>query len=253
MWRGRCNTPPRCTPSTWGSWTLLTMTAKEAASCIGLVSWARYATTQDICDLHGCYRSLTDIVESQGWGGRGLTKPFDHVFDSLAALKGMGPQSFTPRTDEVLVFCDAHINGYGFVGGYPVVHHSSYWPIGSSFSSKDMFYLEAIAAKRAVMTFAKTGRRIHLATDNKALMFALRKKSTTCPRTAVVLHELFTHLRAMDCTLMVGWIPTELNPADELSRHDVPSREKLFDAEAHVEWTAPRGPQFGSKLGRVVG
>ena len=35
----------------------LTMTAKEAASCIGLVSWGRYATTQDICDLHGCYRS----------------------------------------------------------------------------------------------------------------------------------------------------------------------------------------------------
>ena len=227
--------------------------AKDAAACVGLLSWGRYATKNDICDLHGSYRALTDIVVSQGWGGRGATKPFQHVFDSLAALKGMGRQTFTPRTDEVLVYSDAHINGYGFVGGYPIVHHSSYWGIGAVYESRDMFYLEAIAAKQAVITFAKAGRRIHLATDNKALMYALRKKSTSCPRTAVVLHELFEHLRKMDCSLVVGWIPTEMNPADELSRHEAPTREKLLAAESHIEWTDPRGPQFGSKLGRVVG
>jgi len=230
-----------------------TCRTKQIASCLGLLQWSRYAAKMDICDMHKFYQLLAEDVRRAGWCGTCDPSQYIGAFEKLREMSSMGFQTFTPRQDEVLAFTDAHIGGYGHVGGFPVVARSSYWPIGSSYESKDMFYLEAIAAKQTVFTFARKGRCIFLGCDNQALVFALQNKTTACPRTAVVLHELFEHLRNLDCMLIVGWIPTEHNPSDELSRHERMSREKLLAAEQYVKWTVPPVPQFGCTLGRVVG
>eukprot|EP00760_Papus_ankaliazontas_P013793 PhM_4_TR15898/c2_g1_i3/m.71926 len=116
-----------------------------------------------------------------------------------------------------------------------------------------MFFLEAIAAKKAAEFFIREHRAIWLATDNKALMFAIRKRSTACPRTAVVLAQLFKLLREHSASICPGWIPTEFNPADCLSRGyamDSMPGEEVF---ASVQWTSPPGSRWGPRMGRVVG
>eukprot|EP00760_Papus_ankaliazontas_P013080 PhM_4_TR15644/c1_g1_i5/m.6793 len=105
----------------------------------------------------------------------------------------VGRQTFTDSPeDEVLVYTDAHTTGYGFVGGHPLVVVSRRWE--NTFLSKDMFYLEAIALKQAVCCLVREHRRIHVISDNKALVCAVRKRSTTCPRTAQVLADVFATL-----------------------------------------------------------
>jgi len=231
-----------------------TMTAKQAAGCIGLLSWGRYATRGDLCDLQPTYKRLTQIVQEGGWRAHCSTNDFRYVFEALERLRNDGPQQLRHRRDEILGYSDAHnVHGYGFVGGHPLTCRSSHWPIGSKYEPRDMYYLEAISAKQMVLALARPHRCLYIAFDNLALVQALRKRSTSCPRTAVVLHELFEHLRKLDCILIPGWIPTDFNPADELSRHLPFDREKMLRAEQEVKWTSPPAPQFGSVLGRVVG
>jgi len=227
--------------------------AKTIAGCLGLVAWGRYACRQPLFDLQSEYKTLADYVTPFSWNTQVPTSQFKTTFDALRRISAAGRQSFVVCHEEVLAFSDAHIGGYGYVGGSPLSPFSGYWAIGANYQSKDMFFLEAIAAKQAVFALARPGRHIFLAVDNKALFFAINKRSTACPRTARVLGELFSCLEERHCLLTVGWLPSEANPADELSRHLPFSRVKLLDAGAKIQWTVPPVPEFGSKLGRVVG
>ena len=121
-----------------------------------------------------------------------------------------------------------------------------------SFQS-NMYYLESLGLKQTVFAFARPRRRLFVGSYNLGLVCAVRKRSTSCPRTAKVLHEMFEYLREIDCELIIGWIPTEYNPADEMSRHLPLDVEKVLAAERHVQWTNPPSPAFGAILGRVVG
>ena len=227
---------------------------KEISSVIGLLAWGRYATRSDLCDLQQAYELLTKDVAVAGW--RGCTSPekYRHVFEKLSALQGCGWQQHLPAADEVLAFTDAHnLSGHGHVGGAPLVSAARRWPIGSKFAPKDMYYLESIGLKNTVYAHARPRRRLYVGSDNLALVCAVRKRSTACPRTARVLHEMFEYLHSIGAELIIGWIPTEFNPADEMSRHLPLDVEKVYAAEQHVSWVVPPSPAFGSKLGRVVG
>jgi hypothetical protein len=224
---------------------------KSLAKLLGLVAWGRYATRGDLFDMVPSYRRLADAVIAQGWRGFDNPRCYAPIFAAIAALRSAGMQSFNKIHDEVIVFSDAHITGYGFVGGEPLVSHSGIW--SKRFEAKDMFFLEAIAAKLASCAFAKAGRCINLIADNQALVHAIRKRSTSCPRTAAVLLELFNVLRLCNASIVSHWIGTEYNPADELSRQRALLTEKLSDALSHIAWTAPQAPQWGSQLGRAVG
>lgn len=227
---------------------------KQISSVIGLLAWGRYATQSDICDLHQAYALLAEDVRRGGWRGVTTCDKYLFVFQKLAALQASGWQQYVPARDEILAFTDAHnLGGYGHVGGSPLVCRAHRWPVGSKFEPKDMFFLEAIGLKHTVFAFAKPLRRLFVASDNMALVFAVRKRSTSCPRTARVLHEMFEYLRSIGAELELGWIPTQQNPADEMSRHLPLDVEKLGTAERHVVWVHPPSPEFGAKLGRVVG
>lgn len=227
---------------------------KEIASVIGLLAWGRYATRQDLFDLQQAYALLTADVAMHGWRGTTTPQKYSDVFEKLSALQGYGWQQHLPAASEVLAFTDAHnLCGHGHVGGAPLVCRSRRWPVGSAYLPKDMYYLEAIGLKHTVMSFARPGRRLFVGSDNLSLVCAVRNRSTACPRTARVLHEMFEYLRSMSTELIVGWISTVHNPADELSRHLPLDREKLYGAERQTHWTVPPSPEFGPRLGRVVG
>ena len=227
---------------------------KEISSVIGLLAWGRYATRSDLCDLQQAYSTLAADVAAHSWRGSTTPSKYCDVFDKLAALQGFGWQQHSPAINEILAFTDAHnISGYGHVGGSPLTCTARRWPIGSVFLPKDMYYLEAVGLKQTVLTFARPNRRMFVASDNKSLVAAVQKRSTACPRTARVLHEMFEHLRSMSAELILGWIPTAHNPSDELSRHLPLDGEKLRVAERHVCWACSPSPEFGPRMGRVVG
>jgi len=227
---------------------------KEISSVIGLLAWGRYATRSDLCDLQEAYALLTQDVALHGWRGYTCPEKYRFVFEKLAALQGFGWQQHLPAADEILAFTDAHnMSGHGHVGGAPLVSAAHRWPIGSKFRPADMFYLESIGLKQLVFAFARPRRRMYAGSDNLGLVCAVRKRSTSCPRTARVLHEMFEYLRPIGAELVIGWIPTEFNPADEMSRHLPLDVEKVYAAEQHCRWVVPPSPVFGPRLGRVVG
>lgn len=225
----------------------ITLTAKELASALGLVAWGTYATFGTLFDQHSAYRRLTEVVNEQGWNGVDSSIHYACILSALRRLRCAGRQSFNTIKEEVLVFSDASTTGFGYVGGYPLSCHAGTW--SRLFQSKDIFHAEALAAKMAVSTFQKPNRRIYVATDNKGLYFAIRKRSCACPRTAPLLQAMFDNHR----DISAGWIATEANPADELSRGKRIDMLKLKNAPAVVEWASPLDSWRGSKLGRVVG
>jgi hypothetical protein len=225
--------------------------ARELAGVLGLIAWGRYATHGSLFDMQPVYKHLAEAVE-HGWNvDASIASCRVTLSEALRKLLSVGLQRHKSFADEVLVFSDAHVSGFGFVGGHPMAKHAECWK--RSYESKDMFFLESIAAKHAVTYFASAARLIHLVTDNQALMLSIRKRSTACPRTAVVLAEMFDRLAAKDCSVIPHWVSTDFNPADELSRGVPFIPEKVAPAVEHVVWTVPPDPQWGSKLGRVVG
>lgn len=210
---------------------------KKLAGCLGICAWGRYATCGHLFDLNGAYKRLAKMVKEKSWKGVDSTSHYQSLLDVLSSLEGAGLQSLAIWKENIIVYSDAHIYGYGFVGGHPTFFGSRRWE--TLFESKDMFFLEAIAAKQACMAFKKNYRAIHLVTDNMALCHTLRRKTTTCPRTALVLRELFDFLDNNSMSLAsVNWIPTDFNPADKLSRGLSLDYSFLLDAHAHVTWSS---------------
>lgn len=227
------------------------VSAKAIAAAIGVVAWSRFATKRDLFDLQPMYRRLSAAVAVGGWGVRDTFEQYRGLSALLAQIPALGWQHTSSAVQEVLVFSDAHVSGFGCVGGDPLACRAGAW--NRLHPSGDMFYLEVLAAKQAVLTFAAPARNIHLAVDNKALMFALKKRSTACPRSAPILADIAAVMRLNDANIVPGWVSTHLNPADPLSRGKPLDPELLHDAHRHVEWTVPPVPQWGSIWGRVVG
>lgn len=234
---------------TW--WTLKEMPIKNAARLLGWIVWGRYALQKALHDLVPFFRFLAAEVGRDGW--RGKTNPLTwralepKVLDICAA----GWQSFRRTVSEVVCFTDAHLTGYGWVGGNPLVVHSRRFT--REFQPRDMFFLEAVAAKWCVRAMAQPDRKIFLFTDNKALTFAVQKGITACPRTAVVLEEMQRMLDEVGCQVAPIWIPTALNPADELSRGGQLDRNKLVAAVEWAHGTRDMPSRWGPELGWVVG
>eukprot|EP00760_Papus_ankaliazontas_P010386 PhM_4_TR14266/c0_g1_i1/m.59653 len=220
-----------------------TLTLNVIAGGLGLVAWARYASKGHLFDLAPSYRSIADVVAVDGWHGRDSCDHYGSLVCALEDVARIGLCCNHRHTSETLVFTDAHVSGYGFVGGEPRVTYSRPWP--RLHESRDMFYLEAISAKLAVSALAARSGRIYLACDNKAVVLSIRKRSTTCPRTAPILQQLFDVLAIRECGIVPGWIPTACNPADELSRGYDLVEEKVSAAHEVVEWTAPPVLQWG--------
>eukprot|EP00760_Papus_ankaliazontas_P015983 PhM_4_TR16748/c2_g5_i6/m.79523 len=95
------------------------LSARAIAGGLGLVAWGRYATFGNLFDVIGAYKALADLVAREGWGGHDATSQYQCVLTALQSLLTCGRQCFAEAvTDEVLVFSDAHVSGYGFVGGH---------------------------------------------------------------------------------------------------------------------------------------
>lgn len=225
--------------------------AKAIAGAIGIVAWSRFATQKALYDLQPLYRRLSAAVAAFGWGVKDTVEEYKGLTELLRSIPTLGWQSKVSPIQEVLVFSDAHVTGYGCVGGDPVCSTRGVWD--RRHQSGDMFFLEAIAAKQAVKTFLAPKRRIFLAVDNKALMFAIKKRSSACPRSAPILADIMALSDAHEVVVTPGWIPTDRNPADPLSRGNELDPSLLCDAQEHVQWTSPPCSQWGSKWGRVVG
>eukprot|EP00760_Papus_ankaliazontas_P014420 PhM_4_TR16079/c8_g2_i1/m.94305 len=224
---------------------------KTVASAIGVIAWSRYACRSALFDLQPAYRLLSAIVAERGWRSSTHADQFNVLRPLLADIPFLGWQSHAVIRQELLVFTDAHVSGYGVIGGDPLRAVSGAW--SRRHESADMFYLESLAVKIGINLLAPCHTRVFLAVDNKALMFAIQKRSTACPRTSRVLAQLFELLAVRASTVSVGWIPTADNPADELSRSLPCNLEKLARASLKVSWTSPPAPVWGSCLGRVVG
>eukprot|EP00760_Papus_ankaliazontas_P026931 PhM_4_TR3088/c0_g3_i12/m.53703 len=119
--------------------------------------------------------TVADMVDVVGWNGRDLCSRYGALITALRHVGTIGLCSHGRTVSESLVFSDAHVSGYGFVGGQPRLVYSKEWP--RRFESRDMFFLEAIAAKQAVSALASNEGRIFLALDNKAVVLAIAKRS----------------------------------------------------------------------------
>jgi hypothetical protein len=162
-----------------------------------------------------------------------------------------GWQAFEGVRTEVVCFSDAHISGYGWVGGEPLAQSSTRFK--RLFEPKDMFFLEAIAAKNCIARMVATQRRMYLAIDNKALVYAIGKGITSCPRTALVLQQMDELLSRYEASVTPIWIPTRENPADELSRSRPLDPHKLARAMELLRSTRDIPSRRGPELGWVVG
>jgi hypothetical protein len=224
---------------------------KQVAGAIGLLMWVRYASVRSAYDLAATFSKLALAVRERGWNGAAEWSSFAHLAAKLKESLCAGPFCFTKPNTECLVFSDASTFAFGFVGGEPLLWRGGDWP--EVHESKDMFVLEARAARNAIRAFKAMDRCIHIVVDNQALFFALQKGSTTCPRAAIMLQDLEELCRASRMSICPGWIRSELNPADELSRGRPFCRDKLNAAVPEVSWSSPPVRRWGSILGRVAG
>jgi hypothetical protein len=81
------------------------------------------------------------------------------------------------RTDtNATVFSDASLTGWGVVRYEDARCWSGVWT-GPGYASRDMYYLEALAAKQAVLR-QQDGTLVCLGVDNSGLYHSLRKRSS---------------------------------------------------------------------------
>jgi len=62
------------------------------------------------------------------------------------------------------------------------------------------------------------GRRAYLLVDSMVALFSLWKGRSSSPSLLLVLRKISALLLAGGVTLLVGWVPSEVNPADDASR-----------------------------------
>jgi hypothetical protein len=205
-----------------------TISVKTVAGLLGTVAWYRFATFQDLFDLCAHYQFLGSCVGQVGWGGSVTVGP--EIMDILTDLKRCAPVRCSLRKTDVFacLASDASTTGYGGVnlGTGEFVRGS--WQ--KKFISDDIFFLEALAAQLTVRILARDAEEVLLMIDNKSLVYAINKGSTSCMRTAQVL-KTFTRNKVVSAI----WIPTSMNPADEPSRGRDIEKFKINEALKVVE------------------
>jgi hypothetical protein len=65
--------------------------------------------------------------------------------------------------------------------------------------------------------------RVYLLVDSTVALFALWKGRSSSPRLLVILRKISALLLASGTSLLPGWLPSAVNPADEPSRLKPPS------------------------------
>jgi hypothetical protein len=77
----------------------------------------------------------------------------------------------------------------------------------------------ALLAVHWLLSFPSSmGKRAYLLTDSTVAHFALWKGRSSSPSLLLVLRKISALLLSSGVTLLVGWIPSEVNPADAASR-----------------------------------
>lgn len=61
-------------------------------------------------------------------------------------------------------------------------------------------------------------RQLHLLVDSSSVHFSVNKGRSSSPRMLTLLRRYAAFLLAADITVLSGWVPSELNPADSASR-----------------------------------
>lgn len=189
---------------------------KELAACVGICVWGLWATLQPLFELKKAYDVLTATVRSVGWRGSAESKGLRELLAPvIAKLLSGGIYCFPHLKTSVKIYSDASLLGFGAVREDGKFVNGRWSKV---FTHRDIFYLEGIAAKLAVIRLAPESTTVILAVDNEGLYHAIRKKSSTCPRTSKVLQELFSFVASVGGVIQVVWIPTSRNPADRPSR-----------------------------------
>lgn len=158
-----------------------------------------------------------------------ITPLHEHLERSLSLIQVFSCNAWhsLPILERMEVtFTDASTAGWGIVFASGTSESGTFV---KSFTSADIFFLEALAVKQAVRAL-QGGSLLIIGTDNKALMHTINRGCTACPRTARILHECVESLNSKHCQMRAFFIPTEENPADELSRGQQLKVKKLLDA-----------------------
>ncbi len=70
-----------------------------------------------------------------------------------------------------------------------------------------------------LLSFPSTlGRRVFLLVDSTVALFSLLKGRSSAPSTLLVLRKIGALLLASSMSLLAGWVPSAVNPADAASR-----------------------------------
>jgi len=142
---------------------------------------------------------------------------------------------------ERMVFSDASRWGGAGVWRGQVIWSGS-WP--QSWSQKDILFLEARAWELSICHLIEKGERdIVTIVDNQPLFYAIMKTRSKSFSTNHILHRTFQLLEKNQCSAYVGWVPSELMPADKASRGEsenfsLPTRQQIIFS--HFPFVAAR-------------
>lgn len=216
---------------------------KALAGAVGSSVWALWATRQPLFALQPVYAQLTADVKTYGWKAAVSTNGYRRILPLLRDLATFKVFNSPISSGTRYCSCDASLEGWAGVDWASGMVACGPWR--ETYRHTDIFFLEAIGSKRTVEKFISPGLHLFQATDNKGLYHAIRKQSTKCPRTAVVLRQLFNVLQDNNATLTTGFIRSEDNPSDEPSRGLPLNQQKLALAPQLVQWTVPTEPLRG--------
>ena len=205
---------------------------KQIAGLLGLLCWYKYATNQDLFALAKFYRTLADTVQINGW--LGFTDVTPQILELCGLLRACKKVRCSHKVSEhrACIVSDASLKGHGSIEVTSGRNSNGTWT--KAHLSKDMFLLEACAASLGLKNLASQADAVLIITDNKGLCQAINKRCTSCPRTGPILQAMSRNREVRSI-----WIPTALNPADELSRGELCCVKKLDDMWSWVCNTYP--------------
>ncbi|CUG75999.1 unnamed protein product [Bodo saltans] len=147
-----------------------------------------------------------------------------------------------PRSTDEVLFTDASTKGLGFVIISSREITVGSWKLPQSEATTPIHELEAEALSRALRVIGKRKRLIIL-TDNQILFHGLTRGRSNALRVNRAAGDVASNTK----TTWVGWLPSEMNWADEPSRLQHFNVEKTGTVASHLapvkQWhTMPRAP-----------
>ena len=125
-----------------------------------------------------------------------------------------------PTTCSCALWSDASTTGWGVVMDSGGPHAEASWgQWAKEGTSGDMFFLELLAAEKALTAATTAGHRnVVLFVDNSAVKLVLEKGHSLSRNANEVLRRVFHSLRCKGAAFLVRWISTDVMPADQWSR-----------------------------------